>query len=140
MLSEWGEAYTHYSTTLTLVNAKIESETIVLDLKEFSKLYYAKINGGEPEYTAWKALRQFVYKRSGEAWELVSQALIDEGPAPINEPTGVTEIQMRNALSGLEFKDKNTIRKIRNKISYQTQDEHSGIDFSLQGTFTRSIS
>lgn len=113
VLGERGEAYTHSDTTLTLVNTEIESQRVVLDFKESSKLYYAKINGDEPEYTAWKALRQFVFEKSGEVWELVSHELIDRGPAPINEPTGVTEGQMRSSLNSREIPSEKRIRRVR---------------------------
>jgi len=99
VLREWGEAYSHSLTEVTLQRYNIEGGVATLDVEEFTKLYYEKIRGDEPDYTAWVSHRRFVFSKSTTGWELVSQELLNEnGPAPKNEPAGVTKDAMRRTL------------------------------------------
>lgn len=101
LLREWGEAYTDSHTELTLLRVDIQDNMATLDVEEFSKLYYEKIRGDEPDYTAWVAQRRFVFLNGATGWELVSQELLNNSDlVPITEPTGATENTMRtNPLS-----------------------------------------
>lgn len=131
VLREWGEAYTHSFTELTLQRADIKGGTATLDIEEFTKLYYAKIRGEEPDYTAWVAQRRFVFANGLAGWELVSYELLNgNGPAPVNEPTGVTEDMMRRTLA---------------EIASVQSDEKVGLDglgsvpsVGIQSTFSHS--
>lgn len=100
VLQDFGEAYTNSDTELTLENITINDKTAILEVKELTKLYYKKIHGNEPEYTAWSDSRRFVFQKNESGWELIEQKLLnDNGPAPIIDSTGVTENEMRNAIS-----------------------------------------
>ena len=89
-LKQWGEAYTHHITKINLKNKEIKNGAIVLDIEEYTELYYKKVTGEEPEYTAWVSERQFIFEKlpTGQ-WNLISQQLLNPyGPTPMNEPTG----------------------------------------------------
>lgn len=102
VLRNWGEAYTSSFTKLTLLHADIMGNTATLDVEEFSRLYYAKIRGDEPDYTAWVVQRRFVFINGAAGWELVSQQLLNNnGPAPANEPTGASENTMHKTLAAI---------------------------------------
>jgi deoxycytidylate deaminase len=96
VLREWGEAYSHSFTEVMLQRYNIEDGVVTLDVEEFTKLYYEKIRGDEPDYTAWVTHRRFVFSKGTTGWELVSQELLNSnGPAPKNEPAGATQDAMR---------------------------------------------
>lgn len=98
VLEKWGEAYTHHTTEVKIKSKEIINEKIIIDVEEYTELYYKKLMGDEPEYTAWVSDRQFVFKQSpsGE-WYLISQELVNPyGPAPINESVGVMKEEINN--------------------------------------------
>ena len=100
VLSQWDEEYDSYEKELTLLDATISEDSAILVVEEFSKLYYKKIHGDEPEYTAWVVEREFIFAKDSQGWTLLSQQLINElYPAPINEATGVTKNEMIVALT-----------------------------------------
>lgn len=135
-LRQWGEAYTHHETELTLKQADINKEMAKLDVEEFTKLYYEKIRGDEPEYTAWVVNRQFIFEKSRNGWVLVSQKLLNDfGPAPINEPTGATKNEMLKALSkvnSLQFDEKDV--KLR---ELDLENLNGMVEAVIQSTFNR---
>lgn len=135
VLREWDEAYTHSVTELTLQRADIKDGVVTLDIEEFTKLYYDKIHGDEPDYTAWVSDRRFVFENGAAGWELVSQELLgDQGPAPVNEPTGVTEDAMRRALARLAAApvDENAV-----KARKDAPKELGSTDIRTQAIFNR---
>ena len=100
VLSQYNEAYTHFENEMTLVSSSIDGDTATLVIEEYTKLYYEKILGDEPEYTAWVTEREFVFEKGSQGWSLQSQRLLnDQGPAPINEATNVTQKDMLTALT-----------------------------------------
>jgi hypothetical protein len=135
-LRQWGEAYTNHKTELTLKHADINMEKAELEVEEFTKLYYEKIRGDEPEYTAWVVNRKFIFEKGRNGWGLVSQKLLNDfGPAPINEPTGTTKNEMLTALSrvnSLQFDEKDV--KLR---ALDLENLHGMVDTVIQSTFNR---
>ncbi|REJ20812.1 MAG: hypothetical protein C6W54_19195 [Bacillaceae bacterium] len=100
VLKDWGESYTHHITEVNINSVEAKDDTLVVDIEEYTELYYKKITGEEPEYTAFVSDRQFYFEKTptGE-WKLISQRLVNPyGPVPINEPAGVTKEEMNSAL------------------------------------------
>ncbi|HET8683661.1 MAG TPA: amidase domain-containing protein [Micromonosporaceae bacterium] len=97
-LSDWGERYTDGSSRITVQRVTTQGDTVTLDVEELSRLSYAKVNGHEPEYTAFMANRRFVFNRHGTTWRLDSAELLGDGAPPVNEPTGAGREEMRTAL------------------------------------------
>jgi len=99
-LAEWGEAYTAGETGIRGHQLTVNGKTAVLDVEEFTKLYYAKVTGLEPEFTAFAAHRRFVFAREADGgWVLESESRLEDGPAPINEATGAQPAEMKAALA-----------------------------------------
>lgn len=99
-LADAGEAYTSGETTIREHALKVEGATAVLDVEEYTKLFYAKVTGLEPEFTAFAAHRRFVFGRAADGgWVLESEARTEEGPAPVNEATGAQPAEMKAALA-----------------------------------------
>lgn len=102
-LAGWGEAYPAGETTVRSHELAVQGKSAVLDVEEFTKLLYAKVNGLEPEFTAFAAKRRFVFEPGEDgAWLLESESRLEEGPAPINEATGAQPAAMRAALAGTQ--------------------------------------
>ncbi|MCD8255354.1 MAG: amidase domain-containing protein [Oscillospiraceae bacterium] len=99
MLSEYGVQYTDYEIDIQVIDSEFTDNTANLIIEENGKLYYDQITGEEPEFTAWKAVRNFEFERNGSTWQFVSQQLVGDGPVPSNEPVGVTEDEMRASLT-----------------------------------------
>ncbi|MBP3041711.1 amidase domain-containing protein [Bacillaceae bacterium Marseille-Q3522] len=131
VLKQWGETYSHSITELTIQNTDIKDNVVVLDIEEYTKLFYKKVRGDEPEYTAWVSERQFVFEKGNSSWKLVSQKLLDDsGPAPINEPTGKTKEEMNYALSKFFSNNDNNDTVLRELNNFKTTDK-----IDIQGTF-----
>ncbi|MBT9147297.1 MAG: hypothetical protein DDT32_01051 [Syntrophomonadaceae bacterium] len=138
VLRDWGEAYTSSFTKLALLHADIMSDIATLDVEEFSKLYYAKIRGDEPDFTAWVVQRRFVFVNGEAGWELVSQQLLNNnGQAPVNEPTGATEDTMRKTLAAIASTQREGNKDIeaRNSDLDGLSSTHS---VGIQSTFNRA--
>jgi hypothetical protein len=99
-LAGWGEAYPGGQTSIRGHELAVKGKSAVLDLEESTKLLYAKINGLEPEFTAFSAKRRSVFARGADGgWVLESESRLEEGSAPINEATGVSPAAMKAALT-----------------------------------------
>ena len=91
VLQQWGEAYTHFEKEMTLLSYEVDGNRLVIQIREFTRLYFARIHGGGPEYTAWAVVRKFVFENDGNVWNLLSQGLLnDVGIPPLNESTNAT--------------------------------------------------
>jgi hypothetical protein len=100
VLSKWGEEYSDYEIELTLEKIDTSEDSATLVVKELTTLFYEKINGDEPDCTAWDVEREFVFQNDSQGWTLVSQQLInDTESVPTNEATGVTYDEMDAALN-----------------------------------------
>ena len=135
VLKQWGEAYSHHITKINLKNKEMKNGAIVLDIEEYTELYYKKVTGEEPEYTAWVSERQFIFEKlpTGQ-WNLISQQLLNpNGPTPMNEPTGITREEMNQALtniSTLQNEEDNKLRLMDELISPSSA--------VIQGSFSRT--
>ena len=86
-LSDLGERYDRFESDVSLLDAAVEDGVVTLTVDEQGKLYYTQLTGEEPEYTAWRTERAFVFAHDGSEWTLVSQQMTGEGKIPpANEP------------------------------------------------------
>ena len=86
-LSDLGERYDRFESEVSLLDTAIEDGVVTLTVDEQGKLYYTQLTGDEPEYTAWRTERAFVFARNGSEWTLISQQMTGEGKdPPANEP------------------------------------------------------
>ena len=86
-LSDLGERYDRFESEVSLLDAAVEDGVVTLTVDEQGKLYYTQLTGEEPEYTAWRTERAFVFAHDGSEWTLVSQQMTGEGKIPpANEP------------------------------------------------------
>jgi len=132
VLREWGEAYSHSFTEVMLQRYNIEDGVVTLDVEEFTKLYYEKIRGDEPDYTAWVTHRRFVFSKGTTGWELVSQELLNSnGPAPKNEPAGATQDAMRQTLVEIASAQNMDIDRF-------TSTSNPTSNVTIQSTFNRT--
>ncbi|MER3462064.1 MAG: hypothetical protein C4342_03400, partial [Armatimonadota bacterium] len=98
LLRQVGEAYTDAKTTVTLRSVEGTNDSVLLHVEERTTLTYAKLVGDEPDYTEFVTGRDFRFARDASGWVLQSQSLSSqEGPAPINEPTGASAAAMKAA-------------------------------------------
>lgn len=122
VLKDWGESYTHHITEVNINSVEAKDDTLVVDIEEYTELYYKKITGEEPEYTAFVSDRQFYFEKTptGE-WKLISQRLVNPyGPVPINEPAGVTKEEMNSALELINTLNTKVDKEIRLMDSLKT--------------------
>ena len=69
-----------------------------------TRLFFAKIHGDEPEYTAWSVERKFVFSENAYGWEMISQELLGDTPIPpMNEPTNRAGFPFARWVSHLVF-------------------------------------
>lgn len=99
VLRDWGEEYTDAHVDLSLLSFDAMDGSVVLHTEEHTSLTYARIRGDEPPALEFVTPRIFAFAFDGSGWSLVDQAVDSEGPLPINEPTGATADQMRQALA-----------------------------------------
>lgn len=99
VLSQYDKAYSDYESEYSLVSFSTDGDLATLVVQEFTKLYYEKVFGDEPDYTAWSVKREFVFQKDSEGWTLQSQRLLDkDGVLPPNEATGVSTTDMIHAV------------------------------------------
>ena len=99
VLSQYNKAYSNYESEYSLINFSVKDDLATLIVEEFTKLYYVKVFGDEPDYTAWVVEREFIFRQGMEGWVLQSQRLINENAIlPPNEATGVATIDMLQAV------------------------------------------
>jgi len=85
-LYKQGETYVRSETRLVPVRVRVWQNTATIVVLEQSKLYYAVVAPGQPEYMAWEAKRSFVFVRPGAVWELIEHGLMEDKVLPPNEP------------------------------------------------------
>jgi len=85
-LRQQGESYVRSETQLILVGSQVRQNIATIAVKEQSKLYFAEMYPNQPEYVAWVTLREFVFDRHGERWELTMNILLNGKGLPPNEP------------------------------------------------------
>ena len=88
-LLSWGEAYTHFDKEVTLVSYDINNDQTTIVVRELTRLYYDRIHGDEPDYTAWSVERKFVFIMKEQGWSLLYQELLNSNEfsiPPLNEP------------------------------------------------------
>ena len=84
-----GESYTHFDQEVTLVSYDINNDQTTIVVRESTRLYYDKIQGDEPEYTAWSVERKFIFIMKEQGWSLLYQGLLNSNEfsiPPLNEP------------------------------------------------------
>jgi hypothetical protein len=86
-LAENGERYSRASTQTRLVRVdRASTSTVVARVEEWTQLEYVKVSGDEPDYTAFKAQRDFAFERDAGRWVLSDVRYVDEGGIPpVNE-------------------------------------------------------
>ena len=85
-LAASGERYTRSTTTTRILQTAKSAQAVVLRVEEETRLYYAKANGSEPEYTSFVVPRDFFFVRDSRGWVLRDVRLVDAGGiAPVNE-------------------------------------------------------
>lgn len=85
-LASLGERYTKADTNVQILSANIAGDTLTARVEETSRLYYAKVHGDEPDFTAFRVERELRFVRRNNGWVLDDAQLANpDGVAPINE-------------------------------------------------------
>jgi hypothetical protein len=101
VLSEVGEEYAWALTDFRFLGHEQDGNLVIISAEEYTKLGFTPTDdAAAPTFTEFVIPRSFQYHWSGSSWALTGYSLSEtDGPVPMNEPAGSTEMEMRQALA-----------------------------------------
>jgi hypothetical protein len=139
LLAEWGVAYPAGETVIRQHRLTVQGTVALLDVEEFTTLTYAKIKGDEPEYTAFAVDRQFTFAlRPDGRWVLDGERRLNDGPAPVNEPTGAAPDAVRAALRAMPAVTTTSSPKVTRRTGPGVQDFTVQYDYGAMARYAET--